>query len=335
MARRGVALPLLLLSLVLAGLGGLPGTPAVQAEAEVGVDVSNFQFSPDAVTIDPGDSVRWSWVSGTHNVETSDGSAQWCSTRSSGDCVRTFPDVGTFNYRCGIHPGSMEATVTVRGTDPVVTIDTPADGQSVDGTFTASGTATHPMGIDTVHVTFGGTTEAATLTADEVETATTVAWTVDFDTTAVPNGAERLRATAVSTDGGEASAEVDLVIDNPPWVDLVAVSMQSETDLLSSHLIAHVTNDGNIGAAGTVFVFEYSYKGAWRPIGTVQQDLAAFEAATVLFEWPSDGKIGAFEVRLRIDPEGQHDETDTTNNEATTEAAFVSPLVPGTDPFEP
>jgi len=43
---------------------------------EVGTEANggNFGFGPAAVRVDPGTTVTWEWVAGSHNVEAEDGS---------------------------------------------------------------------------------------------------------------------------------------------------------------------------------------------------------------------------------------------------------------------
>ena len=87
------------------------------------IQVTNFQFTPSALTIDVGDTVRWTNVTGTHNVDgttttypsnpmpfsnPSDGSGAWVF-----DVVFTI--AGTYQYQCGFH-ASMLGTITVNST---------------------------------------------------------------------------------------------------------------------------------------------------------------------------------------------------------------------------
>jgi plastocyanin len=95
-------------------------------QAQVMVDVHSFAFETKSnvpgmgtnmTTIHPGDTVRWSWSNGLHNV-TSDTGA-WTS---SGNQVSpftfdvTFFDVGTFPYHCSLHQNlGMVGTIIVQG----------------------------------------------------------------------------------------------------------------------------------------------------------------------------------------------------------------------------
>jgi plastocyanin len=77
-------------------------------------------FSPAAVTVQPGDTVTWKNVSGTHSVDFNDRSftepefpepAPWTVSR-------TFGSLGSFRYYCDAHPEQMVGTVTVQGGGP-------------------------------------------------------------------------------------------------------------------------------------------------------------------------------------------------------------------------
>lgn len=121
--------------------------------ATVNVNVGNFFFSPNSVTINQGDAVHWVWVGGTHSTTsgscpggncTPDGT--WDSgTKTGGTYDRTFPDAGTFNYFCNVHLASMTGKVVVRSTGPAPLAATasaaPTSG-AVPLTVAFAGTAT-------------------------------------------------------------------------------------------------------------------------------------------------------------------------------------------------
>ena len=90
------------------------------------VQVTNFQFTPSALTVNVGDTVRWSNVSGTHNVDgstttfPSNPMAFSNPTGGSGAWVFdvVFTIAGSYQYQCGFH-ASMLGAITV---DPPVAI---------------------------------------------------------------------------------------------------------------------------------------------------------------------------------------------------------------------
>jgi plastocyanin len=74
--------------------------------AMAGVDVINFAFAPNPVTIHVGDTVDWVWDADDHSTTSVAGSAeQWDSgVHNTGFTFEhTFTHIGTFNYYCSIH----------------------------------------------------------------------------------------------------------------------------------------------------------------------------------------------------------------------------------------
>lgn len=146
---------------ILVLLAAMP-SGAAPAAADVTVTVENFAFDPPNVSINVGESVTWTWASGTHSVVENATSAEWCSVRTTPapDCTRAFLVMGTFEYHCGIHPGSMTGVVDV--VDPtapdlfVASIAFRPDGgvQHVDVTVTNQGI--RPAGASTLNVTYRG-----------------------------------------------------------------------------------------------------------------------------------------------------------------------------------
>lgn len=85
------------------------------------VHVSNFQFSPNTINVLLGDVVRFIWMNGGHtttSVSVPSGAATWNSPMNS--TVTTFDytvtHLGTYNYVCTPHSGSMTGTFTASGT---------------------------------------------------------------------------------------------------------------------------------------------------------------------------------------------------------------------------
>jgi plastocyanin len=88
--------------------------------ADQSVTASGTSFSPDSVTVDPGDTVTWSNGGGAHNVNFDDGSFNEPPSPdfSSWTVQRTFDTPGTFRYHCELHGapngGGMSGVVRVR-----------------------------------------------------------------------------------------------------------------------------------------------------------------------------------------------------------------------------
>jgi len=95
----------------------LPGAPAdtftTTSAIITTVQVADFAFTPEAITIPSGTTVTWQWQGTTslHNVTFSGGPGS-ISNRTSGSGQLTFNTQGSFNYSCTNHP-SMTGSVTV------------------------------------------------------------------------------------------------------------------------------------------------------------------------------------------------------------------------------
>lgn len=87
-------------------------TTTVAAPVTHFVSVQEFSFGPMNLTVAAGDIVVWTFDGSI--VHTTTGPS-WNSGNVSpgGSYQQTFGAEGTFNYICTIHPGSMQATVTV------------------------------------------------------------------------------------------------------------------------------------------------------------------------------------------------------------------------------
>ena len=81
------------------------------------VTISNFKFTPKAVTVKVGTAVTWSNTEGTHTVTADDGSFQSPNLSAGKSFSHTFTKLGTYRYYCSLHGGAggadMSGTVTV------------------------------------------------------------------------------------------------------------------------------------------------------------------------------------------------------------------------------
>lgn len=87
------------------------------------VNVTNFEFDPDTLTIQVGDTVRWFNVEGNHSVQ---GDLDWFPENPEGFGNEPSPEnwqydfvftiEGNYDYRCGIHTESMTGHIIVEGT---------------------------------------------------------------------------------------------------------------------------------------------------------------------------------------------------------------------------
>jgi plastocyanin len=89
------------------------------ATAAATVTASGASFSPAEVRIKAGETVRWSFTGGSHNVVSGtgcspDGKFTSGATKSSGSFDKTFDVAGTYEYYCDPHCGmGMKGTVIV------------------------------------------------------------------------------------------------------------------------------------------------------------------------------------------------------------------------------
>lgn len=119
--------------------------PARAATVEVHVGGAGFTFNPATVTVNVGDTVRWTNDGGFHNVRANDGSfrcALGCDdTGGDGGASgaiwsfsRTFNQAGTVGYHCEEHGTSttgMRGTVIVQGAGGGGTPAAPSNLQAV------------------------------------------------------------------------------------------------------------------------------------------------------------------------------------------------------------
>ena len=95
------------------------GAAIINASANVGnlffTSLHNGTSNPAIDTVSVGGQMTWSFVGGTHSVQSSGGSSFTSSpTLSSGTYLFTFNAIGTYNYVCGIHGAIMSGTVVVK-----------------------------------------------------------------------------------------------------------------------------------------------------------------------------------------------------------------------------
>lgn len=71
------------------------------------------------ITIEVGDTIIWTWGSGTHNLRATSGTESFDSgyfTGAGNTFTYTFNQVGSTDYVCDPHAGNMNGTVTVTST---------------------------------------------------------------------------------------------------------------------------------------------------------------------------------------------------------------------------
>ncbi len=115
----------------------LSGHATSTLAATANVSVINFAFQPQLTTVNAGDSVLWTWPSGStsHNVFYTGSATGWPGNSSvlSGPTTFTqkFNTSGSFPYECTVHGFTGSVTVNAAAppnVPPTVTITNPASG---------------------------------------------------------------------------------------------------------------------------------------------------------------------------------------------------------------
>lgn len=107
-------------ALLIAAVGTVLAPSASAAPAQLSVMISNFAFSPSALTVHAGDVVTWTNHDvAPHDVTVTRGPvAVHSPTLTTGQSwTYTFTVVGSYAYICSIHP-DMHATLTVAAAQP-------------------------------------------------------------------------------------------------------------------------------------------------------------------------------------------------------------------------
>ena len=121
--------------------------PPHETSVTVDVAISGFAFTPQNLTVNVGDTVRWTNFDGTNHTTTSNTGVWNSGNFASGSFSFTFNNAGTFPYHCSRH-GSMTATLTVQVPSPTSTntptpTDTPTPTNTATSTPTNTATATN------------------------------------------------------------------------------------------------------------------------------------------------------------------------------------------------
>ena len=147
---RLIGLILAVVSMVVSG--------GISSAATIDVNVNSFLYSPDPITVNVGDTVRWTNGSVmTHTVTsgancTADGQWDSGSLRPGGTFSRVFDTPGSFAYFCAIatHCASlgMEGTVIVQSATAQPRPDIKANGSDTAVVVSAASTVTIAVTLD-------------------------------------------------------------------------------------------------------------------------------------------------------------------------------------------
>jgi plastocyanin len=132
---------------------------------------NNGTSANQSMTIEVGDTVRWTWGAGTHNLVSISGTETFDSGYSSTPnhvFSHTFSQAGATSYQCDPHDGNMYGTVTVTSTseptpptgdgDSVfkLSLGEPINGETHSGIGNLRGWAIAEKGIDRVEIFIDG-----------------------------------------------------------------------------------------------------------------------------------------------------------------------------------
>jgi plastocyanin len=96
--------------------------------AIINVNIVNYAFSPNAVSINVNDQVKWTWLGNYHST-TSNGGLWDSGVNNSGyTYTTTFNSVGSFPYYCSYHYFTGTVTVQAISVPPTVAITNPPTG---------------------------------------------------------------------------------------------------------------------------------------------------------------------------------------------------------------
>lgn len=308
------------------------GSP--DAAAPLHVHIDDFEYDPDPVIVRPGDAVEWHNHDSVPHDATAD-NGDWASAvlgQGESDTL-VFEQSGTWTYHCSIHPTSMEGTLHVN-LPPEVQTTAPGDGSTVTGLVTIEGTAVDPDGsVEEVEIRFND--------GDWSPVTGTDSWSYEWDTLLELNGPHLVEVRAF--DGLEHSeiASLQLIVDNPLFVDLqigeddIEADAPFVLDVLGKEIRVTVHNKGNMVAAAFTLDLEYAHDGEVHSIGSrTVEGLGAFSEHTVTFEWDTLGKLGDFQVTAAADRAGESGNVDPENSEATATVAVLVSGVEGIDLFD-
>jgi plastocyanin len=151
--RKGVLAAVAALALA-AGLGvtGNAGASRAAAEHVLTAPPATGGWSPsNTITIQTGDSVRWTFPEGFHNLVSEDTPAgTWnppippnAVQDDHPDVTHTFAAEGVYSFHCDAHPGAMDGTITVQD-EPVDPDPSPTPSPSPTPTPSPQPGTTHP-----------------------------------------------------------------------------------------------------------------------------------------------------------------------------------------------
>jgi LPXTG-motif cell wall-anchored protein len=144
--------------------------PSAKASSSASVTISDFEFTPDTVTVNEGDTVTWTNDGpSVHTATADDGSFDTGSLRKGESGSATFTQAGTITYICQPHP-FMKGKIVVQaasaggsgsgsgssGGSGTGSTDDSGSGGAVAGDESSSGSGLPNTGLDVLSIALLG-----------------------------------------------------------------------------------------------------------------------------------------------------------------------------------
>ncbi|HEY3861433.1 MAG TPA: Ig-like domain-containing protein [Verrucomicrobiae bacterium] len=221
------------------------------------VDIVDYAYAPDPVTIHVDDTVNWVWASDYHSTTSEDGLWDSDVNNTGYSYSHTFTSIGTFNYYCTVHYFYGQIDVVGAVAPPTVAITTPTNGSVflAPATIDIAAGATNSDGTAPSVQFFEGSTPLVTDTQ------------APYGTTASNLAAGSYTFSAVATDANNRTATNSVTIEvvNPTNVTVsitspgsgmvlsdpatLALSASASSSIGTVTNVQYFSNDVAIGSA--------------------------------------------------------------------------------------
>jgi len=245
-------------------LSGLLFLQPTSARADTSVSVGDNSFSPQTITIAPGDTVTWTNNGSMSHTVTADDSSYSSGTLSPGNTFsHTYGTAGTFPYYCQFHgaPGGVgmsgkvivDASLTSSSTNSSNSTSTNNTSSSTSTTSTTNGTDTNNTNSTSTSATStSGTPVLSNGSVVPNDTGATISWTTDLNSDAqVSYGITTAYTTTTSSDGQSATSHSVTIAGLVPGTTyhFKAMSTASGVMGMSPDETFTTTNNGSSGTS--------------------------------------------------------------------------------------
>lgn len=128
----------------------------------VTISVSSNQFTPNNVSVNVGDSIKWQWINGFHNTSSTTippGASAWAALidNSNPTFIYRIPVAGTYNYECTFHAGMTGQINAAQGSLLIENFDYPAgDSLGAHDWISFSGGSTNRLLVTSPGMVYSG-----------------------------------------------------------------------------------------------------------------------------------------------------------------------------------